>query len=157
MVVADGVTVTGVPLVTAPTPLLMLPVPLTKTGVSVVECPAVIVAEPDTKLETAGAGNTVTVKPLLVALIPCASVTFTVRVWFTPAVVGVPCTVTVLVVLLLRDKPAGPAMSDHVNGLTPPVIVTVLLYAVPTLPDGMVVVVICGDGCSVIVKLAVLV
>jgi len=127
VVVAEGVTVTGVPLVTAPTPLLILPVPLTNTGVNVVECPAVIEADPDKKLVTAGAGNTVTVNPLLVALIPCASVTFTVSVWFTPAVVGVPCTVTVLVVLLLRDKPAGPAISVQVNGLTPPVIVAAWL------------------------------
>jgi hypothetical protein len=97
------------------------------TGVKVVECPAVIEADPDKKLVTAGAGNTVTVNPLLVALIPCASVTLTVSVWFTPAVVGDPCTVTVLVVLLLRDKPAGPAISVQVNGLTPPVIVTAWL------------------------------
>jgi len=76
----DGDTVTGVPLTTAPTLLLMLPVPLTNTGVNVVECPAVIEADPETKLVTAGAGNTVTVNPLLVALIPCASATFTVSI-----------------------------------------------------------------------------
>jgi len=126
-VVAEGVTFTGVPLVTAPTPLLILPVPLMNTGVNVVDFPAVIVAAPDKKLVTAGAGNTVTVKPLVVALKPCASVTLIVSVWLLAAVVGVPYTVTVLVVLLPRDKPAGPTTSVHANGPTPPVIDTVPL------------------------------
>jgi len=66
-VVTAGVTFTGVPLVIAPTPLLTLPIPLVNTAVNVVDFPAVIVAAPAKKLVTAGAGNTVTVKPLLVA------------------------------------------------------------------------------------------
>ena len=88
MVVTVGVTFTGVPLVTAPTLLLTLPVPPVNIAVNVVDFPAVIVAAPDKKLVTAGAGNTVTVRPLLVALNPCASVTLIVSVWLAPAVVG---------------------------------------------------------------------
>jgi hypothetical protein len=54
-VVADGFTVTAVPLVTAPTALSTLPVPLLNTPVSVVEFPDVIVAAPATKLAIDGA------------------------------------------------------------------------------------------------------
>ena len=59
--VEAGVTVTGVPLVTAPTPLFTLPVPLLNTAVKVVEVPAVMLAAPDTKLVIAGAATTTTV------------------------------------------------------------------------------------------------
>lgn len=52
---------TGVPLVTAPTPWSTLPVPPVKTAVRVVELPVTIVASPDVKLVIAGAGTTVTV------------------------------------------------------------------------------------------------
>jgi hypothetical protein len=55
-----GDTVTVFPLVTAPTPL-MLPVPLLKTGVSVVELPETMVVEPAVKLVMSGRGATVTV------------------------------------------------------------------------------------------------
>jgi hypothetical protein len=55
------VTVTGVPLTTAPTPLLTLPVPPEKTAVRVVEFPAVIVLPAAVKLAIIGAGTTVTV------------------------------------------------------------------------------------------------
>jgi len=60
-VVAVGVTVTGVPLATAPTPLLIVPVPPENTAVSIVELPAVIVFAPGVKLLIVGAGTTVTV------------------------------------------------------------------------------------------------
>jgi hypothetical protein len=60
-VVVVGETLTGVPLVTAPTALLTLPVPLLKTAVKVVEVPEVIVAAPAVKLVATGAGKTVSV------------------------------------------------------------------------------------------------
>jgi hypothetical protein len=61
VVVEVGETLTGVPLVTAPTPLLMLPVPPVNTAVSVVEVPVTMMAAPGVKLVMAGAGTTVTV------------------------------------------------------------------------------------------------
>jgi len=60
-VVLAGVTVTAVPLVTAPTPGLTVPVPPEKTPVRVVEFPEVIVAAPAAKLVIVGGGTTVTV------------------------------------------------------------------------------------------------
>ena len=65
VVVATGEMLTGVPLVTAPTPLSMLPVPLLNTAVSVVEFPETIVANPGVKLVIVGAGTTVTVACLV--------------------------------------------------------------------------------------------
>jgi hypothetical protein len=53
-VVVDGAIVTGAPLVTAPTPLLIVPVPPEKTAVKVVELPAVIVLAADVKLVMTG-------------------------------------------------------------------------------------------------------
>ena len=61
MVVAEGETVTAVPLVMAPTPWSTLPVPLENTAVRVVELPAVIVFLAAAKLEMEGAAATVTV------------------------------------------------------------------------------------------------
>jgi hypothetical protein len=61
VVVEAGAMVTGVPLVTAPMPLSMLPVPPAKTAVRVVELPETMVAEPGVKLVIDGAGTTVTV------------------------------------------------------------------------------------------------
>jgi len=55
---------------------------------------------------------------------PLASVTLIVTVWLAPAVVGVPVTLTVFVVLLERDSPAGKAVNDQVYGPTPPLEVT---------------------------------
>ena len=49
-----GVTVTAIPLVTVPMPLLIAPVPPEKTAVNVVEFPAVIVAAPAVKLLITG-------------------------------------------------------------------------------------------------------
>jgi hypothetical protein len=60
-VVATGVTVTAVPLVTAPTLLSTLPAPPEKTAVRVVELPAVIVLAAAVKLVITGMGTTVTV------------------------------------------------------------------------------------------------
>ena len=77
MVVAAGVTVTGVPLMTGPTPLLILPVPPEKTGVKVVDVPAAIVAAPAVKLVMAGAAITVTVA---VAVLDVPALFVTVRV-----------------------------------------------------------------------------
>jgi hypothetical protein len=73
-VVAAGVMFTGVLLTTAPTPLLMLPVPLENTAVSVVELPAVIVGAPGVKLVATGAGTTVTVA-ILVTVVEAPFVT----------------------------------------------------------------------------------
>ena len=64
------------------------------------------------------------VKPLLVTERPCASVTLIVKVWFAPATVGVPCRLTVLVVLALSESPVGAAVSAQVYGATPPVMFT---------------------------------
>lgn len=51
---AVGETVTGVPLVTVPTPSFTDPVPLLNDAVSVVELPKVIVAAPAAKLVICG-------------------------------------------------------------------------------------------------------
>ena len=61
VVVVVGETLTGVPLVTAPTPLFTLPVPPLNTAVKVVELPDVIVAAAALKLVATGAGKTVSV------------------------------------------------------------------------------------------------
>jgi hypothetical protein len=61
VVVEVGEILTGVPLVTAPTPLSMLPVPLVNTAVRVVELPDTMVDAPAVKLVMAGAGTTVIV------------------------------------------------------------------------------------------------
>ena len=61
VVVVVGEMVTGVPLVTGPTPWSTLPVPLLNTAVSVVEVPETIVADAGEKLVITGAGTTVTV------------------------------------------------------------------------------------------------
>jgi hypothetical protein len=66
----------------------------------------------------------VIVNPLLVLERPWASVTLIVAVWFAPALVGVPVTFTVLLVLLERESPAGKAVNDQVYGPTPPVMLT---------------------------------
>jgi len=73
-VVTAGVTVTAVPLVTAPTLLSMLPVPLLNTPVKVVEVPAVIVGAAAVKLVIVGAATTFTVACLVTA-VPAAFVT----------------------------------------------------------------------------------
>jgi len=52
--VAAGETVTGIALVTLPTPLSMLPVPLLKTAVRVVDVPAVIDVAAAVKLVIVG-------------------------------------------------------------------------------------------------------
>ena len=71
--VAAGVTVTGVPLITAPMPLLIVPVPPEKTAVKVVELPAVMVDAPALKLLMTGGATPPTVRlavpamPLMVA------------------------------------------------------------------------------------------
>jgi len=76
-VVEAGLTVTALPLVTAPTLLSTLPVTLLKTPVKVVEVPAVIVAAADTKLVITGADTTVTMA-CLVTVVPAALVTVSV-------------------------------------------------------------------------------
>jgi len=54
------------------------------------------------------------VRPLLVTFNPCASVTLIVKVCASPETVGVPCTVTALVVLALRFSPVGAATISQV-------------------------------------------
>ena len=61
MVVAVGLTLTGVPLVTARLPGVITPVPLAKTAVRLELAPAVMVTGFAVKLVIAGAGTTVTV------------------------------------------------------------------------------------------------
>jgi hypothetical protein len=77
VVVDVGEILTGVPLVTAPTPLLMLPVPLGNTAVRVVEVPDTIVDNAGVKLVITGAGTTVTVA-CLVTVTPTVLVTVSV-------------------------------------------------------------------------------
>jgi hypothetical protein len=77
VVVDVGETLTGVPLVTAPTPWSTLPVPPLNIAVRVVELPVTIVATPDVKLVIAGAGTTVT-RAVLVTAVPAAFVTVSV-------------------------------------------------------------------------------
>jgi hypothetical protein len=60
-VVVVGLTLTGVPLVTARLPGVIIPVPLAKTAVRLELPPAVIVAGAATKLVTVGGGFTVIV------------------------------------------------------------------------------------------------
>ena len=72
--VTAGETVTAVPLVTAPTLLLTLPVPPLNTAVKVVEPPTVIIAAAGVKLVIAGAATTVTVT-CFVAVVFAAFVT----------------------------------------------------------------------------------
>lgn len=62
VVVAEGVTVTAVPLVTVPTLLLTDPVPPLNTAVSVVELPAPIVEAAAVKLLITGGATTINVK-----------------------------------------------------------------------------------------------
>jgi len=69
-------------------------------------------------------GAVMVIVELSVLVRPLASVTLMVTVWFAPAVVGVPVTFTVLVVLLERDSPAGKAVNVQVYGPTPPLTVT---------------------------------
>ena len=57
MVVTAGLTVTAVPLLTAPTPLSMLPFPLLKTAVSWALPPATILVGLATKLVMTGDGG----------------------------------------------------------------------------------------------------
>ena len=59
--VVVGLTLTGVPLVTARLPGVIIPVPLAKTAVRLELPPAVIVAGAATKLVIVGGGFTVTV------------------------------------------------------------------------------------------------
>jgi hypothetical protein len=61
VVVAVGLTLTGVPLVTARSPGVITPVPLANTAVRLELPPAVIVAGLAAKLVIVGAGTTVTV------------------------------------------------------------------------------------------------
>jgi hypothetical protein len=77
VVVDVGEILTGVPLVTAPTPLVMLPVPLGNTAVRVVEVPDTIVDNAGVKLVITGAGTTVTVA-CLVTVTPTVLVTVSV-------------------------------------------------------------------------------
>jgi hypothetical protein len=66
-VVAAGLTVTGFPLVTGPTPLSTEPVPPEKTAINVVELAGVIAGAPAVKLEITGGGITVSLSGALVA------------------------------------------------------------------------------------------
>ena len=116
-----GVTFTAVPLVTAPTALFTLPVPLLKTAVKVVDVPAVIVVAADVKLVIVGAGTTVIVIVPEMAVPPCESVIFAVKLK-DPGV-----TVDMIVPEMLPDvpklKPFGrfPELTTQVKGPTPPV------------------------------------
>jgi hypothetical protein len=116
-----GETVAGVPLVTAPTPPLTLPVPFVKTAVSVAELPDVIVGGVEVKLVIAGAAATVIVSVPEMPTPPWESVTLAVKLK------GPGVTVDATVPVMLPDapmlKPVGrlPELRVHVRGPTPPV------------------------------------
>jgi hypothetical protein len=69
-------------------------------------------------------GAMMVIVELIVLVSPLASVTLIVTVWFAPALVGVPCTLTVLVVPLERDSPGGRVVPTQAYGPTPPFTVT---------------------------------
>ena len=69
-------------------------------------------------------GTTMLIVELTVLVSPLASVTLIVTVWLAPALVGVPWTSTVPVVLLDRDSPGGSTVPTQVYGPTPPLTVT---------------------------------
>jgi hypothetical protein len=77
VVVADGLTITGVPLVTARFPGVITPVPFANTAVRLVLAPTVMVAGLAAKLLIVGAGVTVTVA-VCVTAVPLEGVTVSV-------------------------------------------------------------------------------
>jgi hypothetical protein len=119
--VTVGETLTGVPLVTAPTPIFTLPVPLLNTAVRVVELPVVIVASAGVKLVITGAAITVNVIVPEVATPPWESVTLTVKVTGPGAIDDE--IVPEIAPELLNAKPVGrlPVFIAQLNGPTPPV------------------------------------
>ena len=124
-----GVTVTGTPLVTAPTPLSIKPSPLLKTAVSAVEFPAVIVAKPEVKPLSIGAGTTDRVQ-LWTASLPIPFCALNVRL-YVPAspTAGVPASRPVEA---LNVRPLGSVPLSKKTGAGNPVAVTVNDPNVPT-------------------------
>jgi hypothetical protein len=129
VVVDAGETVTGVPLVTAPTLLLTLPVPPLNTAVNVVELPAVIVCEAAVKLVIAGAATTFSVKV-------CCALGFTpllavIVIGVLPTAAAIPEIVAVPLPLSVKFTLAGsdPVLLNAGVGL--PVVVTVNVPLVP--------------------------
>jgi hypothetical protein len=78
MVVTDGVTLTGVPLVSARSPGVMTPVPLAKTPVREAVPPAVIDVGLAMKLVMAGAAGFTVITAAWVTVTPAALVTVSV-------------------------------------------------------------------------------
>jgi hypothetical protein len=128
-----GETVTAVPLVTAPTPLLtLLVVALLNTAVKVVELPEVMVAEAAVKLAIAGAGTTVSAAVCdellkLAWIFPFVVVT-TVAVGMLNCAVAAPAaTVTVAAgvaaALVLEIVTASPPVAAGPDSVTVPVVV----------------------------------
>jgi len=98
-VVAAGIIDTGVPLVTAPPPLLIVPAPPEKTAVRVVEFPAVMVDAPAVKLLMTGGATPPTVS-VAVPVMPFMVVEIVVVPLRTP--VASPLALTVATVDLLE-------------------------------------------------------
>jgi hypothetical protein len=119
-VVAVGVTVTRVPLVTAPTPLLTTPVPPEKTPVKVVEFPAVIVAAPALKLVITGGETPPTVRVKDWVAVPAVLVAVK-RIGNVAAVVGVPLSAPVAAV---NVTPFGKVPVSDSVGIGVPLAVT---------------------------------
>jgi hypothetical protein len=136
VVVVPGETFTGVPLVTAPTPLFTLPVPPLKTAVNVVELPDVIVAAPALKLVATGAGRIVSVAGVgadELLKVPCMCA---VAVLSTAVVVTLNCALEDPAGTLTVAPTCAAALSLESVTLSPPVAagplnVTVPVEAVP--------------------------
>jgi hypothetical protein len=129
VVVDAGVTVTGVPLVTAPTLLLTLPVPPLNTPVKVVELPAVIVDAAAVKLVIAGAATTFSVK--VCCALGATPLFAVIVIGVLPAAAGIPEIVAVPLPLSVKFTLAGrdPVLDNAGVGL--PVVVTVNVPLVP--------------------------
>jgi hypothetical protein len=128
-VVTPGVTVAGVPLVTAPTELFTLPVPPLNTPVSVVELPTVIVGAAATKLVIAGAATTLNEKdcvafgnvPLLAVMV----------IGEVPGAAAVPEIVAVPFPLSVKLMPPGNAPVLLIAGVGPPLAITLNVLFTP--------------------------
>ena len=139
-----GETDAAVPLVTAPTLLLTLPVPPLNTPVNVVEVPAVMGEAADVKLVMAGAATTVSVKDCVAfGATPLFAVMVMGKLPVVPAP-GVPAMEAVPLPLSVKLTPLGsdPVLLSAAVGL--PVVVTLKVLFTPTVYVTLLALVIAG-------------
>ena len=134
---------------------LTVPVPPEEPSVALYAEPATALPSVAVVVVIASGTGTIEILSCCVAEsgVPAESVTFTVKVEL-PGAVGVP----VMIPPVLSESPTGSDPLDmlHVSGATPPLAVSVAEYAVPTIPEATVEIVITGTGLTVIVAVAVL-